>query len=52
VPHESDKILTFVLDLSAQKEAESLALKATEAKSVFLANISHGKSFVQFLNAF
>jgi hypothetical protein len=36
-------MITFALDISAQKRAEEAALAAVRAKSFFIANISHGK---------
>jgi hypothetical protein len=34
--------LGFASDITAQKETERAALKATQSKSLFLANVSHG----------
>lgn len=45
LPKEPDLCLAIVSDVTAQKEAEKAALEATQAKSMFLANVSHGNLF-------
>lgn len=39
----NEEVITFVLDITARKQAELSALQAAEAKSYFVANISHGE---------
>ena len=41
---QAQEMITFALDISAQKRAEEAALAAVRAKSFFIANISHGKN--------
>ncbi len=42
LPKEPDLCFAIVSDVTPQKEAENAALEATQAKSMFLANVSHG----------
>ena len=36
--------ITFVMDITERKKAETVALEAVKTKSFFIANISHGIS--------